>query len=316
MFQVKFNQIESLEKEIRVEKGNTDEKRMDLSEKLRDLDVLNRMLEQIRRLNESYETKVIIEQLAEGTLKLFESNYACLYIRREQYFEKFSEAGRNDRHEVPETISFEEGMKPQMDNKMMRIPIMYEEKVWGIIAVYDKKSILGQGKQKVLFPFEELDLDVLVLYLQQAMIKLSHTNLIAEMKSMALIDPLTGLDNRRAFNDNDRFGHEVGDEVLRVVGETIKDSVRKVDIVARWGGEEFAVLLPNASGNAEIIGERIRRNIKSIEFQIPITVSVGVAFYGAHGTEEKELLGNADKATYYAKQHGRDQVVIYSEEIG
>lgn len=342
MFQVKFSQIEFLRNEIREEKGNTNKKRIDLSEKLRDLEVLNRMLEQIRRLNETSAIKELIDQLPYAVIQLFHANYAVLYLKKEDYYEKKADAGKNERHDIPLSFTLEEGRKPQMDFTMLRIPIFFEDQPWGVIAVYDKKGSIGAGKQKVFFPFEELDLDVLVLYLQQAMIKLSYAKLIQQMKNMALQDPLTGLANRRSFNEsfqylmeraargetltamiididyfkmfNDTYGHEVGDEVLKAVAETIKESVRKMDIVSRWGGEEFAVLLPNAAGNSEIIAERIRRNVKDISKARPITVSIGVAFYGIHGTEEKELLSNADKATYQAKVGGRDQVVIYGGE--
>ena len=339
MFQSKFSQIEYLQGKISEEKGYANEKRIDLSEKQRDIDVMNRMLEQIRLLNETSEIKKLIHQLPEAVVKLFHANYAMLYLKQDDYYKKKAEAGKNERHDIPTSLTLEEGQRPQMDFTMLRIPVMFEDKEWGVIAVYDKKGEIGTGKQKVYFPFEELDLDILVVYLQQAMIKLSYAKLISQMKDMALKDPLTGLANRRSFNDsfkylmeraargetltamvididhfkqfNDTYGHETGDEVLKMVGETIKESVRKMDIVARWGGEEFAVLLPNAGGNSEIIAERIRRNVRNISSKLRITVSVGVAFYGIHGTDEKELLGSADKATYQAKQNGRDQVVIF-----
>ena len=159
----------------------------------------------------------------------------------------------------------------------------------------------------------------------------------------ASTDALTGLPNRRYFDEyvsllarrrragdavgvlmvdidkfkalNDRYGHAVGDEVLRAVAAAIVSAVREDDVPARFGGEEFVVLLRNPDpGVAVEVGERIRAAVRGLDLRRhgvtgPVSVSVGVAV--ADGPEEpvEELLEVADRALYRAKRGGRDRVV-------
>jgi diguanylate cyclase (GGDEF)-like protein len=153
-------------------------------------------------------------------------------------------------------------------------------------------------------------------------------------------DGLTGLANRRRFDDdmnrvvpgwlagglpvacamididhfksiNDRFGHPVGDEVLRRVAGLLESAVRMDDVVYRYGGEEFSVLLPGASRKeAGAVAERIRSTIESTPFPDlgeSITVSVGVT--SAAGVDSADLVDRADEALYDAKRSGRNRVV-------
>lgn len=114
---------------------------------------------------------------------------------------------------------------------------------------------------------------------------------------------------------NDTYGHQVGDQVLRAIGNAIQLSVREDDLPARYGGEEFMVLLRNpAPGVALEIGERIRTTVREldlIDFGVTdrITVSVGVATGLASGEPISEIVERADRALYAAKRTGRDRVV-------
>lgn len=164
----------------------------------------------------------------------------------------------------------------------------------------------------------------------------------------ALTDPLTGLSNRKAFdqeikrlmmvaNDttashvfsmilmdidhfkafNDNFGHQIGDQVLKLVARTIKDSVKGRDVVVRFGGEEFVVLLPetNIVGGVKI-AEILRQEVEKKEVinkatgktLAKITLSAGVAQY-RQNEEADVLIERVDKALYSAKNSGRNQVV-------
>lgn len=161
----------------------------------------------------------------------------------------------------------------------------------------------------------------------------------------AVTDSLTGLANRKAFdmaygtivresqntkqtfallmididhfkNFNDSYGHQVGDQVLRLVAKTLKDGVRGKDIVTRYGGEEFALLLPNTPLSAGVaVANNLRKavatkdvvNRSSGEVLGQITMSVGVAEY-IDGEEIETLMERADKALYAAKKNGRNQV--------
>lgn len=109
---------------------------------------------------------------------------------------------------------------------------------------------------------------------------------------------------------NDRHGHQVGDEVLKSIGKIVQESVRKMDVAIRWGGEEFAVMLANTSLGAAIeYCDRVRRAVEAAIFQqgVKLTLSFGVGEYIKSETEF-ELFRRVDKALYRAKQNGRNRV--------
>ncbi len=162
-------------------------------------------------------------------------------------------------------------------------------------------------------------------------------------ESEARTDQLTQLPNRRYFDEycrllasrrrstdrvaiiaidvdhfkklNDQYGHQVGDVVLRAIANAIQYSVREEDVPARFGGEEFVVLLRNPSaGFALEIGERIRQNVRDLDLTDAgvtggVTVSVGVASGEEAGEPIDEIVARADRALYAAKRNGRDRVV-------
>lgn len=174
----------------------------------------------------------------------------------------------------------------------------------------------------------------------------THRGLLQEQ---ATTDPLTRLKNRRAFFDigvghlaltrrhgtdlsvvmldidhfkriNDNYGHHVGDESLIGVAETLRGTTRTEDVTARFGGEEFAILLPDTDRlGAAVLAERIRiaiekRIISAAGHTLSLTVSAGIASYGVDGRENLEhLISVADKRLYLAKQHGRNRVVVNDE---
>jgi diguanylate cyclase (GGDEF)-like protein len=167
---------------------------------------------------------------------------------------------------------------------------------------------------------------------------------MAKLKRLAVTDSLTGLYNRRSFNKalrrtwehadryteplsllmididkfkaiNDTYGHPAGDEVIKAVAQTILAATRKVDVVSRIGGEEFAVVLPNSSKKSSLVtAERIRKAMKkspvpSGKKEISVTVSVGIATFPENARLPESLMKAADKALYAAKEGGRDRSV-------
>ena len=117
---------------------------------------------------------------------------------------------------------------------------------------------------------------------------------------------------------NDTYGHAAGDEVLRTVAGIIKQALRESDIPSRYGGEEFAVLLPFTHiDEAEIVAERLRKSVEDSaitinkdtdeEKQINVTISLGLAEFDSQESGEA-LFERADKALYEAKTNGRNQV--------
>ncbi len=160
---------------------------------------------------------------------------------------------------------------------------------------------------------------------------------------LARIDMLTGLNNRRAFFDeaarifsraqrsnevlcvamididhfkqiNDRYGHFVGDEVIRRVTDVIRESVRDMDLIGRLGGEEFGIVLPETGlGEARAVCERIRDAVHRLaivfnEISIGVTCSIGVTHYEPGAADIDALLATADRALYGAKRAGRNCV--------
>jgi two-component system cell cycle response regulator len=115
---------------------------------------------------------------------------------------------------------------------------------------------------------------------------------------------------------NDRFGHDAGDAVLREFTRRLQENIRGVDLVARFGGEEFFVAMPDIDRKAASqAAERIRTAIESAPFAIPgqpepihVTVSVGVAIATSSDTDAEAIIKRADRALYEAKETGRNRV--------
>lgn len=128
----------------------------------------------------------------------------------------------------------------------------------------------------------------------------------SESVSILLID----LDNFKSINDN--YGHASGDETLRKVVALIQDSLRTVDTLGRWGGEEFLVLTDLKSEEATVnLANRVRQNVEQglSQQQPPVTISIGISRYAGKGDIEVDL-NRADKALYQAKKSGRNCVVL------
>ncbi|HZB38963.1 MAG TPA: diguanylate cyclase, partial [Beijerinckiaceae bacterium] len=163
---------------------------------------------------------------------------------------------------------------------------------------------------------------------------------------LAVTDPLTGLHNRRYLDNhfaalfdeaaargrqvsvllldidrfkaiNDSYGHDAGDEVLREFAKRVRAHTRGIDLLARYGGEEIVVAVPDtALEGAEAVAERIRERIEATVFPIhrgtravPVTVSIGVAARQLEDRAAGEMLKRADLALYRAKQEGRNKVI-------
>jgi diguanylate cyclase (GGDEF)-like protein len=168
-----------------------------------------------------------------------------------------------------------------------------------------------------------------------------------QAEELAYVDGLTGVGNRRIFEKrireeldrasryqttmsvimididhfkrvNDEFGHLLGDEVLRIVSQMFQQALRKPDVCCRFGGEEFAIILPETSGqNACLVAEKLRKMACGHDFPgipRPITISAGVADFPRCGSSRDELVRAADESLYLAKQTGRNCVQFAQQE--
>jgi diguanylate cyclase (GGDEF)-like protein len=113
---------------------------------------------------------------------------------------------------------------------------------------------------------------------------------------------------------NDEFGHLLGDEVLRQVSSIFHQQLRKIDVVCRYGGEEFAILLSQTNPQHALgVSEKLRRLIATWQFPgvpRPVTISAGAAAYPEHGTTRDQIVKAADAGLYAAKVAGRNRVVL------
>jgi len=169
-----------------------------------------------------------------------------------------------------------------------------------------------------------------------------------KMKNLAMEDKLTGLYNRRYFQSvmkkelnrarrygallslilididhfkkiNDTFGHSVGDAVLKKLSKIFRDSARKVDIVFRYGGDEFAIICPiSGTRSSRIFAERLIETIKKKPCiysgtKLNVTISVGICKYTSVSSSIEKIVKMADEALYLAKQNGRNQVCVAEE---
>jgi diguanylate cyclase (GGDEF)-like protein len=163
---------------------------------------------------------------------------------------------------------------------------------------------------------------------------------LAHERALASTDPLTGVANRRAFIGwiaheharaqryrhsfaiayldldhfklvNDRFGHAVGDHVLRLAAQTMRDSLRAADTLGRLGGDEFGVLMPEINATqAEAVLRRVQQNLQRTmqAHGYPVTVSIGVAAFATPPATIDELLKTADVLLYLAKTNGKNTI--------
>jgi diguanylate cyclase (GGDEF)-like protein len=226
------------------------------------------------------------------------------------------------------------GGAPLAGTTALAVPVRSGGHRFGILAYY------GRNGSK---PFVEDDLALLSALVRQAETAIDASFLYEETRRLSLTDGMTGLWNRRQFDlrieqelsravrfsepfsvlfcdlddlkpINDTYGHQAGDTVLIETARRLTDATREVDIVARFGGDEFTLLLPKtALAGALRLAAKIHAAVGWQPFQldtyaVDVSVSVGVASYPEHGSSTKELLAAADGALYRAKAAGGDRV--------
>jgi len=219
-----------------------------------------------------------------------------------------------------------------------------------VIPVFEKGTIVvGTRNSKLNKRREDETLKIITdIFIEQLSIQLENAILHEEINQASITDPLTDLYNRRYFNERlkgefgiarrkgfpvtvmisdldnfkyyvDTYGHPNGDIILREVAKVVKLSLRETDVVCRFGGDEFAYILPFTSSiEAEGVAERVKKNVSEFKFlenvtkeEIHITLSLGIATFPEHGDNEKDILSKADNALFKAKNMGKNKVIIY-----
>jgi diguanylate cyclase (GGDEF)-like protein/putative nucleotidyltransferase with HDIG domain len=226
--------------------------------------------------------------------------------------------------------------KKAIEEVDLMFPLISKDKLIGILALH---------KRRVGGFYANEDIDLLMTLTNEAAVVIENADLYRQAKERANIDELTGLFNHRYFHDrvseeiarssrfgdtfslisldldhfksyNDIYGHLYGDKVLQNAGVFIKRSIRSVDMAFRYGGDEFAVILPQTSiDNAYKVAERIRKKIESdIDIKgYPLTCSLGIASWPTDGLMREDIIQASDAALYHSKQSGRNRTSMASE---
>ena len=211
-----------------------------------------------------------------------------------------------------------------------------QEMDWFLIVEQDEDAILVSAKRNLLRTLLiGFFASVIIITLTAVTINYFHKRL----EQMAVTDKLTGTANRRELEkqferavarhirhnvslsvmiiDIDRFkeindteGHLEGDRILTGLAETVRENIRPDDLFARWGGDEFVLLLESEGEEAAAMAERLRKALR--EKQFPVSLSIGIAPY-AEGDTLDDAVKKADKALYTSKEQGRDRVTLYTE---
>jgi len=216
------------------------------------------------------------------------------------------------------------------DVQIRHFPLLIEQKAQGLLWLWGES-------------LHEDDMPAMSIFANQVAIAIENARLFGEVQRLASIDGLTGLHNRRHFfgiaqvefsrglrygrslsamlldidhfkNFNDTYGHAIGDKVLQVVARQCKQSLRNTDILGRYGGEEFVILLPETNLQvAKAVAERLRKSVSATlipteKGDLSVTVSIGVAENNELTPSLETLIARADQAMYIAKHKGRNQV--------
>ncbi len=222
-------------------------------------------------------------------------------------------------------------------NTGLLVGIKMQRELIGILILSEKTSGV---------PFTDEDLELLLMLANEAAVAINNAITYSRARNQAIKDELTKLYNFRYFHEyldkkiarankeqkklsvifmdidlfkayNDIFGHLAGDQALIKFAHAVLEAIRSSDIAARYGGDEFAVILPETDTTQALeIAERIRKNVRKyfpgtgVENEL-LTVSIGVASYPEHSETKQQLLSNADQALYEAKHSGRNKVIAY-----
>ncbi|WP_325390386.1 sensor domain-containing diguanylate cyclase [Desulfitobacterium sp.] len=228
---------------------------------------------------------------------------------------------------------------PNEDQSVIGIPLQRDNQVFGVLFIYKLK----------LNAFTDEDLQLANIFANQVSIALTNAQLYENVRRLSETDSLTGLLNSRSLSQiaehviaqaastgtsasllfidcdnfkgiNDQFGHPMGDKFLRFLAQVLRNVVREEDVIIRYAGDEFVILLPNTDlPEAEKVAQRLMEDIRNQHMgnisTLNTTVSVGLAVYPDHAHSAEELIKLADDALYEVKRNGKDQLAISGKGV-
>jgi diguanylate cyclase (GGDEF)-like protein len=246
------------------------------------------------------------------------------------------EAARVNQAQYDPRVQTVPGTPDDEPEAMISVPLIARDSIKGALNIYR----LGEDAS-----FDDDEFELAKRFGDAAALAVDNAQIRARLELQATTDSLTGLYNHRAFHErlrkalanasrsheavsvlmldiddfkrvNDIYGHGAGDEILRGLAETLKDSVRASDAVYRLGGEEFAIVISSHSPkNAEQLARRVVDRVASTDFDPAgrITISVGLARGPEHAMNPRELIACAEAAMMSAKARGKNQIVLYDD---
>jgi diguanylate cyclase (GGDEF)-like protein len=257
--------------------------------------------------------------------------------------------GRPHKVNTAESVVLCRHITDQPGGSCQCIPLVAQNEAFGLLYIASQASAKQETSVDGRVLSEEHDLLVRRMA-ETVALACANLRLRETLRYQSIRDSLTGLFNRRYLDEtldreirrayrqsrpvsvilldldhfkqfNDTLGHGAGDSLLRALGDFLRGQVRQEDIACRYGGEEFALVLPDAALEiARDRAEQIREGIKHLAWQqqIPsaesVTVSAGVAVFPQHGASASAILQEADRALYAAKAGGRDRVIVAGAE--
>jgi diguanylate cyclase (GGDEF)-like protein len=293
-------------------------------------------------LSETLELEEVLERLLDSLSRAVRFHEAAVLIKTRDGIDMIVSRGPRGKDQsrriMPTSAHVAKALSKQQPalndgRQMMALPLIQRGVVIGVVSLESHQ------------PYSDAEVRLALSLTQPAAMAVENARLFDEVQRLATLDGLTGTYNRRHFMDlaqdkyesarrfghaltavmldvdhfkaiNDQHGHHVGDQVLRALAERCRSALRSIDVLGRFGGEEFAILLPGTTRHnaATILAERIRHRVADEPIvtdagPVRVTISVGVAAMEDSTHSPEELFKRADAALYEAKQAGRNRVV-------